>query len=143
MMTGRTRNSFPYYTDFRRMVDCQFSCLSRRPLDLIEKRLYSILDDIIFNSHAVDIAVAWSYGFEIDFVRNLSPESAAGFFIIILKLIFTPIFEIKNHQESLDTKKFWFSWAECHWSTYISRYYIIIKIESQLLMSTVGLVVKC
>ena len=62
MMTGRTRNSFPYYTDFRRMVDCQFSCLSRRPLDLIEKILYSILDDIILNSHAVGkgrCAVIW------------------------------------------------------------------------------------
>ena len=77
MMTGRTRNSFPYYTDFRRMVDCQFSCLSRRPLDILEKRLYSILDDIIFNFHVVGITVARSYGFEIDFVRNLSSESDA------------------------------------------------------------------
>ena len=76
MMTGRTRNSFPYYTDFRRMVDCQFSCLSRRPLDLIVKK--TLLNPyIIINSTGIGMAVARPYGFEIDFMRNSSSESAA------------------------------------------------------------------
>ena len=47
------------------------------------------------NSHADGMAVAWPYSFEIDFVRNPISRSAAGFFVIILKLIFIPIFEIK------------------------------------------------
>ena len=34
-------------------------------------------------------------GSEIDFLRDLILESVAGFFVIILKLILTPIFEIK------------------------------------------------
>ena len=40
------------------------------------------------------MAVARPYGFEIDFVRNLISGSAACFLVIILKIIFTPIFNI-------------------------------------------------
>ena len=52
---------------------------------------------IQFNSHAVGMAVARPLGFEIDFVRNPISGSAAWFFVIILKFIFTAIFEIKVH----------------------------------------------
>ena len=48
----------------------------------------------ILNFYAVGVAVARQYGFEIDFVRNPIFGSAAGFFVIILKFIFTIIFEI-------------------------------------------------
>ena len=52
------------------------------------------------------MAVARPYGFEIDFVRNPISGPAAWFFVIILKLIFTPIFEIKIYEKKLlDTKK--------------------------------------
>ena len=47
------------------------------------------------NSHAVGMAVARSYGFKIDFVRNPISGSAARFFVIILKFILTLIYEIK------------------------------------------------
>ena len=50
-----------------------------------------------FNSHAVGMAVAQPLGLEIDFVRNPDSGSAAWFFVIILKLIFTAIFEMKVH----------------------------------------------
>ena len=61
------------------------------------------------NSHAVGMAVARPLGFEIDFVRNPISGSAALFFIIILKFILTPIFEIKVHvKNSLTQKKFHF-----------------------------------
>ena len=50
------------------------------------------------------MAVAQLLDFEIDFARNPISESAAGFFVIILKFIFTAIFETKNH-----VKKFFFS----------------------------------
>ena len=49
------------------------------------------------NSHAVGMAVVQPLDFEIDFARNLISESAAWFFVIILKIIFAAIFEIKNH----------------------------------------------
>ena len=45
-----------------------------------------------FNSQAGGMAVARPYGFEIDFVRNPISGSAAWFFVIILKFIFTHIF---------------------------------------------------
>ena len=51
------------------------------------------------NSHAVGKAVARPYGFKIDFARNLFSGSAAWFFVIIFKFIFTPIFEIKFHEK--------------------------------------------
>ena len=38
--------------------------------------------------------------FEIDFVRNPISGSAAWFFVIIGKIIFTAIFEIKNHEKN-------------------------------------------
>ena len=58
------------------------------------------------NSHAVGMAVAQPLDFEIDFARNPPIESAAWFFVIILKLIFTTIFEIENHvKNSLALKK--------------------------------------
>ena len=44
------------------------------------------------NFHAVGMAVAQPLGFEIDFVRNSISGSAAWFFVIILKFIFTAIF---------------------------------------------------
>ena len=63
-----------------------------------------------FNSHAVGMAVARPLGFEIDFVTNPISESAASFFVIILKLIFTFVFEIKVHEKKfLDTEKIPFS----------------------------------
>ena len=50
-----------------------------------------------FNSHAVGMAVAQPLDFEIDFARNPISGFAARLFVIILKFIFTAIFEIKNH----------------------------------------------
>ena len=48
-------------------------------------------------------------GFKIDFLGDLICESAAWFLVIILKFIFTPIFEIKNNEKnSLKPKKFHF-----------------------------------
>ena len=74
----------------------------------------------IFNSHAVGMAVARPFGFEIDFVRNPISESAAWFFVIILKFIFTPIFKIKVHEKKfLDTKKISFSKPDFHRPIYI------------------------
>ena len=62
-----------------------------------------------FNSHALGIAAEQSLDFEIDFTRNPISASAAWFFVIILKFIFTAIFEIKNHvKNSLAPKKFHF-----------------------------------
>ena len=63
-----------------------------------------------FNSHAGGMAVARPYGFEIDSVRNpISSWSAACFFVIVIKFIFTHIFEIEIHKKnSLIPKKFIF-----------------------------------
>ena len=67
------------------------------------------------NSHAGGMAVARPYGFEIDFLRNPFSGSAVWFFVIILKFILTPIFEIKIHVEKfLDTKKISFSKSDFH-----------------------------
>ena len=63
----------------------------------------------ILNSHAGGMAVARPYGFEIDFVRNPISGSAAWFFVIILKFIFTPIYQIKISEKN--------SWRFC--TTYI------------------------
>ena len=43
------------------------------------------------------MAVAQLLDFEIDFARNLISESAAWLFVIIVKFIFSAIFQIKNH----------------------------------------------
>ena len=51
------------------------------------------------NSNACGMAVARPYGFESDSVRNPISGSAAWFFFMILKLIFTPIFEIKIDEQ--------------------------------------------
>ena len=59
------------------------------------------------------MAVARLYGFEIDFVRKPISGSAAWSFVIILKFIFTAIFEIKIHEKKfLDTKKISISKAD-------------------------------
>ena len=59
-----------------------------------------------FNSHDPGMPAARPKGFKIDFVRNPIPGSAAWFFVIILKFILTPIFEIKIREKKfLDTKK--------------------------------------
>ena len=46
------------------------------------------------NSHAVGMAVAEPFDFEIDFTRNPISGSAAWFFVIMLKFIFPLILEI-------------------------------------------------
>ena len=51
------------------------------------------------------MAVARPYGFEINFVRNTICGSAALFFVIILKFIFTPLFEIKIQRKNFLTQK--------------------------------------
>ena len=49
-------------------------------------------------------------GSKIDFWEDPIFESAAWCFVVILKFIFTPIFEIKIHEKNfLDTKKISFS----------------------------------
>ena len=65
------------------------------------------------NSQACGMAVKRPYGFEMDFLRSPDSGSAAWFFVIILKFIFTPIFEIKIYEEKfLDIKKISFSKAD-------------------------------
>ena len=58
------------------------------------------------NSHANGTVVMRPSGFEIDFVNNPLSGSAAWFFVIILKFIFTAIFEIKNHVKNFLTTKY-------------------------------------
>ena len=53
-----------------------------------------------FSFHIVGMAVVRLEGFEIDFARSPSSESAARVFVIILKFIFTSIFEIKIHEKN-------------------------------------------
>ena len=66
------------------------------------------------------MAVARPHGFDIDFVRNPIAGSPARFFVIILKFIFTPIFEIKIHEKNfLGTEKISFSNSDYHKATYI------------------------
>ena len=64
--------------------------------------LRSIIDNI---SHAVGMAIARSLGFEIDFVRNPISGSAARFFVIILKFILRPIYEIKISEKNFLSPK--------------------------------------
>ena len=54
-----------------------------------------------FNSNAVGMAVAQLLDFEIDFARNPISGSAAWFYVIIVKFIFTAIFEIKNQAKKI------------------------------------------
>ena len=56
------------------------------------------------NSHAVVMAIARSYGLEINLVRNLI---SAWFFLIILKFIFTLIFEIKIYERKFFDTNSW------------------------------------
>ena len=66
------------------------------------------------------MAVAQQLDFEIDFVRNPISGSAANLFVIILKFIFTAIFEINVHEKKfLDTKKISFSKPDFHRPLYI------------------------
>ena len=58
-----------------------------------------------FNSHAGGMAVARPYGFEIDFVTNLFFWISCMIFVIILKFIITPIFEIKIHEKNSLTQE--------------------------------------
>ena len=59
------------------------------------------------NSNAAGMAVAQSLDFEFDFARNPISGSAAWFFVIILKIIFAAIFDIKVHvKKFLGKKKF-------------------------------------
>ena len=51
------------------------------------------------NSHAIGMAVARINGLENDFVRNPISESAAIFFVIILKFILKLIPETKLHKK--------------------------------------------
>ena len=71
---------------------------------------YDLIVIKFFNSHAVGMAVAQPLDFEIDFARNPISGSAAWFFVIIVKFIFTAIFEIKNHvKKFFGTKQISFS----------------------------------
>ena len=73
----------------------------------------------LINSHAGGVAVARLYGFEINFVRNPISGSDTWIFIMILKFIFTLIFEIKIHEKKfLDTRKISFSKPNFHKPTY-------------------------
>ena len=68
-----------------------------------------------FNSHVRGVTIARPYGFEINFVRNPFSGSAWWFFVLILKFIFRPIFEIKIHAKKfLDILKISFSKADFH-----------------------------
>ena len=77
-------------------------------------------------SQAGGMAVVRPYDFEIDFVRNPISESAAWFFVIFLKFIFTPIFEIKicEKKNSSTPKKFHFPEK---FVGYINKIKIIIR----------------
>ena len=82
--------------------------------------MYLILGAWLLNSHASGMAVARPYSFEIEFVINCITETAAWFFVIILKFIFTRIYEIKIYEKKfLDTKKKFILKADFHKSTYI------------------------
>ena len=64
----------------------------------------------MLNSHAVGMAVVRPNGFKINFVRNPFSGSAARFFVIILKCIFTLIYGIKIFEKKfLDAKIISFS----------------------------------
>ena len=72
------------------------------------------------NSQAVGMTVVQPFGSEITFVRNPIFGSAAWFFVIILKLIFTAIFEIKVHvKKFLGKKKNSFSKPDFHKLIYL------------------------
>ena len=68
----------------------------------------------IFYSHAVGMAVARPYGFEIDFLSNPISRSALLFFAFILKFIFRPILVIKRQEKNHWHKNISFSKADFH-----------------------------
>ena len=73
------------------------------------------------------MAVARPYGLEIDFVRNPISESAARFFVIILKFICELIFEIKIPEKKIPWhQKISFSKPDFHKTTYISLKWIYL-----------------
>ena len=81
------------------------------------------------------MAVARLFGFEVDFVRNAISGSAARFFVIILKFISTPIFDMKPYEKkSLTLKKFHFG------SLIFNNQYIkiVFKVEHRKLKSTIS-----
>ena len=85
----------------------------------IEQGLFSN-KNIFFNSHAGGMPVARPNGFQIDFVSDTIFGSASWFFVIILKLISTPIFEIIIHEKNyLTPEKISFSKSGFHKETYI------------------------
>ena len=53
-------------------------------------------------------------GSKIDFIGDPTFESAAWFVVIILKFIFTPIFEIEIHEKNPWHQKKSFSKADVH-----------------------------
>ena len=92
-----------YHTDEHYLLLVCNSCSKPLTVYLNLKQSYHI------DTYAGGMAVARPYGFEIDFVRNSFPGSTAWFFVIILKFIYTPIFEIKIHEKnSLTPKNFTF-----------------------------------
>ena len=79
-----------------------------------------ILGAWLLNSHASGMADARPYSFGIEFMINCITETAGWFFVIILKFIFTRIYEIKIYEKKfLDTKKKFILKADFHKSTYI------------------------
>ena len=84
------------------------------------------------NPHAVGMTVAQPLDFEIDFARNPFSGSAAWFFVIILKFIFTAIFELKNIsvKKFLGTKKISFSKPDFYKPIDSSTYLITILLRT-------------
>ena len=69
------------------------------------------------------------HGLKIDFMRNSISGSAGCFLVIILRFIFTLIFEIEIHEKySLTPKKFHF-WRSMFLNNSIRRLYKKIKQE--------------
>ena len=90
-----------------------FNKTSKKASKVISRLENPIRKNSQINSRAVGMAVAQPLGFEIDFARNPFSGSAAWFFVIILKFIFTSIFEIEIHEKKfLVPKKISFSKAD-------------------------------
>ena len=76
------------------------------------------------------MAVVRPYGFKIDFVRNPTSGSAAWFFLIMLKFIFTPILEIKIYgKKFLNTQKISFAKLDFHKTTFFVLYIWICSLH--------------
>ena len=78
----------------------------------------------IVDYQAVGTPAARPYGFNIDFVRNHFSESSAWIFVIILKFIFTPIFEIKSHEKISWHQILFISWHQFHFRRPILRHFL-------------------